>query len=319
MQGFTHRKWMQCAWCTLRDTSVASWDKQKQHSKEKQYYSSGHQTHLPFYIWLHCANQFSVWTWIFLSETICDWGIPSAIDRAITHARFSNHTLAKQLAINNIDRAPAIPTALRKFALTSSGRLRIVLVSSLTLEVLSDTAKQSNEVLALCPANPSFEELELPVQKSFLLKSDSLQCKLSQDNKNALLWSGEATWQWIPITTNQHNFQSTNPGISEQKKMHRSIFCLVFLLLLIGFGGFFECQSLSWKITSDRAHQPDCTARNIVIGYWKADRQDKALCFYGRIFAKKCCSQYSITKLLSWTIKTTISKESVETFLEVRL
>lgn len=38
------------------DTSVASWDKQKQHSKEKQYYSSGHQTHLPIYIGLRCVN-----------------------------------------------------------------------------------------------------------------------------------------------------------------------------------------------------------------------------------------------------------------------
>lgn len=62
---------------------------------------------------------------MFLFETICD--------REIPYTRFVNHSLAKQLAINITDGALAIPTASGKFALTTSGRLRIVFISSLTL------------------------------------------------------------------------------------------------------------------------------------------------------------------------------------------
>lgn len=117
------------------------------------------------------------------------------MDREITHARFSSHSLAKQLAINITDGGLGIPTALGKFALTTAGRLRIVLVSSLTLRSLQIWLNKSMKFLPLCPAYPSFEELKLPVQKSILVKSDSLQCKLSQENKNVLFCSGEATWQ----------------------------------------------------------------------------------------------------------------------------
>lgn len=117
------------------------------------------------------------------------------IDMEITYARFPNHSLAKQLAINMTDGALAISTALGKFALTTSGRLRIVLVSSLTLRYFQIRLNKAMKFLPLCHANPSFEELKLPVQKSILVKAGSFQCKLPQDNKNVLLWSGEATWQ----------------------------------------------------------------------------------------------------------------------------
>jgi len=62
------------------------------------------------------------------------------------------------------------------------------------VEALSDTAEQSHvpqiNFSNLHPANPSFKELKLPVRKP----TASLQCKLSQDNKNAV-WSGEEAWQ----------------------------------------------------------------------------------------------------------------------------
>lgn len=83
----------------------------------------------------------------------------------ITYASFPNHSHAKQLAINMTDGALAIPTALGKFALTTSGRLRIVLVSSLTLRYFQIWLNKAMKFLPLCHANPSFVEL------SFLSKS----------------------------------------------------------------------------------------------------------------------------------------------------
>lgn len=225
----------------------------------------------------------------------------------ITSARFPNHSLAKQLAITMTDGALAIPTALGKFALTISGRLRIILVSSLTLRYFQIWLNKAMKFLPLCPANHSFEELKLPVQKSILVKSDSLQCKLSQDNKNALLWSGEATWQWTPTTQ-----ISTTLKVSTQASQNKESTEFFFY--------FFEYQSLSWKIASDRTHQPDLHRQEYCYRLLESRQtRTRQLGFMVEYLPIKCFSQYSITKLLSWTIKTTISKGNVETFLEVRL
>lgn len=136
-------------------------------------------------------------------------------DREISYTRFVNHSLAKQLAINITDGALAIPTASGKFALTTSGRLRIVFVSSLTLGSFQIRLNKAMKLFYL------FILHILPLRSwSFLFWLSLTVSSANCSRTTKMLYYGVVMNLAMNIhLTNPHNSQGINPGILEQR-MH---------------------------------------------------------------------------------------------------
>lgn len=205
----------------------------------------------------------SVWANLWLRDSFCDWqrNKPCKVFKPQS-CQTTGHKYHWWSSSH--------PHCIRKICpYYLSGRLRIVWVSPLTLRSLQIWLNKAIKfylfVLHILPLrNWSF------LSKSLFWLSLTVSSANCPMKTKILLWSGEATWQWTLTTTNQHNSQSINPDISEQR-MYR-IFFLVPM---------FKLKNLFWQKTSGRFAQAG-------ILLWVTGKQtgrSKALWFYDRILA----------------------------------